>query len=145
MPRITRTVTTETPRQAVFSYLADFGNAPEWDPGTDQSIPRHSDGPGLGQIYDLVVTWGDRQLPMVYETTELVPGERVTFVGDGTTTTATDTLTFEDLPNGGTKVMYVADIALKWPYRVVEPFLGKKFTQLGDEAEASLTRTLASL
>ena len=145
MPRITRTVTTETPRQAVFSYLADFGNAPEWDPGTDQSIPRNSNGPGLGQIYDLVVTWGDRQLPMVYETTELVPGERVTFVGDGTTTTATDTLTFEDLPNGGTKVMYVADIALKWPYRVVEPFLGKKFTQLGDEAEASLTRTLASL
>lgn len=145
MPRITRTVTTEAPRQDVFSYLADFANAAEWDPGTEQSIPRNSGGAGLGQIYDLVVTWGDRILPMVYETTELVPGERVTFVGDGTTTTAIDTLTFEDLPSGGTEVQYMADISLKWPYRVVEPFMGKKFTQLGDETAASLNRTLASI
>ena len=145
MPRITRTLTTETPRQAVFSYLADFSNAAEWDPGTLESNPRTVDGPRIGQIYDLIVIWGDRQMPMVYETTELISGERVTFVGDGKTTRAADTLTFVDLPDGGTRVMYVADITLKWPYRVVEPFLGKKFTQLGDETEASLNRRLASI
>lgn len=145
MPRITRTIITETPRDTVFSYLADFGNAPEWDPGTAQSNQRHSGGARLGQVYDLVVTWGNRTLPMVYETTALLPGRQVTFAGDGSTTRAVDTLTFEDLPNGGTEVTYVADITLKWPYRVAEPFLGRKFAQLGDEAESSLTRILASL
>ncbi len=98
-----------------------------------------------GQVYDLVVTWGNRTLPMVYETTVLDPGERVTFVGDGSTTRAIDTLTFGDLPNGGTEITYTADITLKWPYRIAEPFLGRKFTELGDEAEASLSRVLASL
>jgi len=145
MPRITRTITTENQRHAVFSYLADFSNATEWDPGTERSEPRHPGGAHSGQVYDLVVTWGNRTLPMVYETTILEPDERVTFVGDGSTTKAVDTLTFDDLPNGGTKVTYVADITLKWPYRIVEPFLGKKFTELGDEAETSLNRVLASL
>jgi hypothetical protein len=145
MPRIARTIITDRPRDAVFSYLADFSHAAEWDPGTEKSIPRHPDRPALGQVYDLVVTWGSRTLPMVYEATELVPGERVTFVGEGSTTRAVDTLTFVDLPNGGTEVTYMADITLKWPYRVAEPFLGKKFTELGDEAEESLTRTLAAL
>jgi hypothetical protein len=145
MPRIIRTIATDRPRHAVFSYLADFSNAAEWDPGTETSKPRHSDAPALGQVYDLVVTWGSRTLPMVYAATELVPGERVTFVGEGSTTRAVDTLTFVDLPNGGTEVTYMADITLKWPYRVAEPFLGKKFTELGDEAEESLTRTLAAL
>jgi uncharacterized protein YndB with AHSA1/START domain len=145
MPRITRTITTDGSRDAVFAYLADFSHAAQWDPGTEKSTPRHPDGPSLGQVYDLIVTWGNRTLPMVYETTELVHGERVTFVGDGSTTRAVDTLTFTDLPDGGTEVTYVADITLKWPYRVAEPFLGKKFTELGDEAEESLTRVLASL
>lgn len=145
MPRITRTIITEKPREAVFSYLADFSNATEWDPGTEQSEPRHPGGAMPGQVYDLVVTWGSRTLPMVYETTVLEPGERVTFVGDGSTTRAIDTLTFNELPNGGTEVTYTADITLKWPYRIAEPFLGRKFTELGDEAETSLRRALAKL
>jgi hypothetical protein len=145
MARIVRTITTDRPRREVFSYLADFSNAVHWDPGTEQSIPRDADGPKVGQAYDLVVVWGSRKLPMVYETTELVDGERVTFVGDGSTTRAIDTLTFTDLPDGGTQVVYSADISLKWPYRISQPFLGGKFAELGDEAEESLIRVLSSL
>jgi hypothetical protein len=145
MPRIARTITTDKPRDEVFSYLADFSNAVHWDPGTEQSTPRDADGPKVGQVYDLVVVWGSRKLPMVYETTELVQGDRVTFVGDGSTTRAVDTLTFTDLSDGGTRVAYSADISLKWPYRISEPFLGAKFVELGDEAEESLTRVLSSL
>ena len=145
MPTIVRTVTTDKPRNEVFSYLADFTNAVHWDPGTERSVPRDAEGARVGQIYDLVVVWGSRKLSMVYETTELVPGELVTFVGDGSTTRAVDTLTFTDLPDTGTQIVYSADISLKWPYRVTQPFLGAKFTELGDEAEASLARVLASL
>lgn len=145
MPTITRTITTDKPRDQVFSYLADFANAVDWDPGTEQSVPRDTEGAHVGQVYDLMVVWGSRKLPMVYETTQLMPGEVVTFTGDGSTTTAVDTLTFTDLPDGGTQIVYSADISLKWPYRITQPFLGAKFTALGDEAEASLSRSLASL
>lgn len=145
MPTIVRTITTDKPKSEVFSYLADFTNAVHWDPGTEQSVPRDATGARVGQIYDLVVVWGSRKLSMIYETTELVPGDRVTFVGDGSTTRAVDTLTFSDLPDARTQIVYSADITLKWPYRVTEPFLGAKFTELGDEAEASLIRVLASL
>ncbi len=144
MPLIDRTITTSRSRSEVFAYLADFANAAEWDPGTTESIPRDASGPKMGQIYDLIITWGSRTFPMVYETTELIPNELVRFAGDGSTTRAIDTLSFEDLPNGGTKVLYSADITLKWPYRITEPFLGSKFRQLGDEAEESLTRVLAA-
>lgn len=145
MPTITRTITTDKPKSEVFSYLADFTNAVHWDPGTERSVPRDDSGARVGQIYDLIVVWGSRKLSMVYETTELIRGERVTFVGDGSTTRAVDTLAFSDLPDSGTQIVYSADITLKWPYRVVEPFLGAKFRQLGDKAEASLIRVLASL
>ena len=145
MPIITRTITSDKPRADVFSYLADFTNAVDWDPGTEQSIPRDLDGPRIGQVYDLIVVWGSRKLSMVYETTQLVPDELVTFAGDGSTTTAVDTLTFADLPDGGTQIIYSADISLKWPYRITQPFLGAKFTELGDEAEASLSRALQTL
>lgn len=145
MARIVRTITTDKPRDEVFRYLADFSNAIHWDPGTEQSKPRDPDGPKVGQVYDLVVVWGSRSLPMVYETSEFVHGERVTFAGEGSTTRAVDTLTFTDLPGGGTQVAYAADITLKWPYRISEPFLGAKFAALGDEAEESLTRVLSAL
>lgn len=145
MPTITRAITTDKPKSEVFSYLADFTNAVHWDPGTEESVPRDATGARVGQVYDLVVVWGSRRLSMVYETTEFVPGDRVTFVGDGSTTRAIDTLTFADLPDGGTQVIYSADITLKWPYRISQPLLGAKFTELGDEAEASLIRVLASL
>lgn len=145
VPLIKRTIATSRPRSDVFAYLVDFANAAEWDPGTAESIPRDASGPMVGQVYDLAITWGSRRFPMVYETTELIPNELVRFVGDGSTTRAVDTLSFEDLPNGGTKVLYSADITLKWPYRITEPFLSGKFKQLGDEAEESLTRVLGSL
>jgi hypothetical protein len=41
---VTRTFTVDKPADAVVSYLADFGNAVDWDPGT-QSCVRQDTGP----------------------------------------------------------------------------------------------------
>ncbi len=145
MPKIVRTIATDVPIERAFGYLADFSNNQEWDPGTESSVPRTSDGPGVGQSYDLIVMWGDRKLPMVYEVTDYQLNELITLVGDGSTTHAVDTMKFTALPSGGTEVTYIADIRLKGFLRAAEPFLGGKFKELGDHAEAGMAAALDRL
>ncbi len=145
MPKIIRTITTDAPVERVFSYLADFSNNQEWDPGTETSVARDDGGPRLGQIYDLVVTFGDRELEMVYEITAFKENRLVTLVGDGSTTHAIDTMEFAEVPDGGTVVTYTADIKLKGLLRLAEPFLGGKFKELGDKAEAGMAAQLGRL
>lgn len=138
MPIIKRTITTELPVDRVFPYLADFSNAEEWDPGTRSSIPLEDGEPAVGSAYDLVVTFGSRTLPMTYRITELETNKRLELVGDGSTTRAVDTMTFCPTADNGTVVTYQADIRLKGMLRFAEPFLGKKFDELGNEAESGL-------
>lgn len=145
MPTISRVITTEAPIEDVFAYLADFSNAPEWDPGTASSTPRDGGPPHVGEVYDLVVTWGSRSLDMQYEIVELEAPRLIKLVGEGSTTKAIDTMTLTEPADGGTAVHYEADIRLKGLLRFVEPLLGKKFDALGDEAEAGMARELAAL
>ena len=145
MPKLIRTMTTDAPIERVFAYLADFSNGPEWDPGQESSTARDDSGPRLGQVYDVMVLWGDRKLPMVYEVTAFKEPYLITLVGDGSTTHAIDTLEFVEAPDGGTAVTYTADIKLKGLLRVAEPFLGSKFTELADHAEAGIVKQLALL
>jgi uncharacterized protein YndB with AHSA1/START domain len=145
VPKIIRTITTDAPVERVFAYLADFSTNQEWDPGTKSSVARDASGPRLGQIYDLVVTFGDRELEMTYEITAFKENRLVTLVGDGSTTHAVDTMEFAEVPDGGTAVTYTADIKLKGLLRLAEPFLGGKFKELGDKAEAGMATQLGRL
>ena len=142
MPVIQRTIVTGATIEAAFAYLADFSNAAEWDPGTASSKARDGGPPKLGQIYDLVVTWGDRKLDMQYEIVELESPRLIRLLGEGSTTVADDTMALAPLPDGGTVVTYTADIRLRGPLRLVEPFLRSKFKSLGDEAERSMRAEL---
>lgn len=145
MPKLIRTVTTDAPIDRVFAYLADFSNSQEWDPGVTSSVARDDSGPRLGQVYDLVVTFGDRELEMVYEITAFKENRLVTLVGDGSTTHAVDTMEFSEVPDGGTAMTYTADIKLKGFLRLAEPFLGGKFKELIDKAEAGMAAQLGRL
>jgi len=145
MPKVIRTITTEAPIEDVFSYMADFSNGPEWDPTQESSVARDEGGPRLGQVYDVMVVWGDRKLPMVYEVTAYKPNHMITLTGDGSTTHAIDTLEFAEVSDGGTAVTYRADIHLKGALRLAEPFLGSKFKELFDNAEAGISEQLSRL
>ena len=145
MPKLVRTITTDAPLDRVFAYLADFSTNAEWDPGTESAVARDDDGPKLGQKYDLVVTFGDRKLDMVYEITALKENRLITLIGDGSTTHAIDTMEFSEVPDGGTSVTYIADIKLKGLLRLAEPFLRGKFNELGDKAEAGMAEQLRRL
>ena len=145
MPKLIRTVTTDAPIERVFAYLADFSNSQEWDPGVKSSVAGDAGGPRLGQVYDLVVTFGDRELEMTYEITAFKENRLVTLVGDGSTTHAVDTMEFAEVPDGGTAMTYTADIKLKGLLRFAEPFLGGRFKELIDEAEAGMATQLGRL
>ena len=145
MPKVSRTITTTAPIDEVFAYMADFSNGPEWDPTQESSVAREEGGPKLGQVYDIVVQWGDRKIDMVYEVTAYKPNHMITLVGDGSTTHAVDTLEFAEVSDGGTAVTYIADIRLKGLLRLGEPFLGSKFAELFDNAEAGIAKQLNKL
>lgn len=144
MARIQETVETDLPLDQTFSYVADLDNIEQWDPGVKRSSKR-SDGPvKVGSVYDLEVQYNGRAIPMTYTVTEYRPKEQIVFVGEGSTVHAVDTIDFAETPQG-TRVTYTADLTLKGILRLAQPFLGKKFEQIGWSAAAGLRDRLAEM
>ncbi len=141
--KIQRTVETTAAPAAVFAYLSDFSNTTEWDPGTVTTERVEGDG-GVGTVYRNVSEFNGRESELRYEVVELVPERRFALTGEGKAVHADDTMEFEAIPTG-TRVTYTADIRFKGALKLAEPFLGKAFTKLGDEAEAGLREAFAKL
>lgn len=141
--KIQRTVETTAAPGPVFAYLSDFTNTNEWDPGTISTERVEGDG-GVGTVYHNVSEFNGNKSELRYEVVDLVPERRIALKGEGKSVHADDTM--ELAPSGtGTRVTYTADIRLKGLLKVAEPFLGKAFKKLGDEAEEGLNKALAQL
>ncbi len=143
MPTITRTVVAAKPIDAVFTYLADFSNADEWDAGTVSCHKLSGDG-GVGTRYENVSSFLGRETTLVYEVQELVENQRLVLRGENKTVTAVDTLTFDEA-SGGTRVSYSADFTFHGIAGIATPLLKFPLNKLGDEAERSLATALARL
>jgi uncharacterized protein YndB with AHSA1/START domain len=145
---IERTVETATPLDKVFAYLSDFTTTTEWDPGTVRTTRVSGDG-GLGTTYHNVSSFRGRETELEYVVTELVEDRRFQLRGENKTLTATDTMTFEATPTGGTRVTYHADFRFKGLLGTVSPLLGPflspAFKKLGDEAQEGMQKALDGL
>jgi carbon monoxide dehydrogenase subunit G len=142
MTRIHEQIETRLPVQAAFDYVADFSNAPTWDPGTETS-ERLDGGPvGEGSRYRLGVHIGPRVRPMEYRITVHDAPRQVVLVGTGSGVTSTDDIRFEPLPSGGTRVDYRADIELGGLMGLVQPLFGSVFAKIGRNAAAGMRRAL---
>ncbi len=143
MTRLNERIRTRLPIEEAFSYLADFANSEEWDPGT-ATAARIGSGPvGVGSRYELGVRQGDRVVPMEYRITVHEPPRRVVLVGSGSGIEATDEIRFER-DGDETIVDYTADIRLTGLLRLVQPFLGGTFRKIAQDASDGIERTLAS-
>jgi carbon monoxide dehydrogenase subunit G len=143
MTRLNERIRTRLPIEEAFSYLADFANSQEWDPGV-ANARRIDQGPvGVGARYELGVRKGDRIVPMEYRITTYDPPHRVILVGSGSGVEATDEIRFER-QGGETVVDYTADINLTGLLRLVQPFIGGTFRTIAENAAAGISRTLAS-
>lgn len=139
--RLQETRQIDRPLEEVFAFTADFANAEKWDPGVSSSR-RVGNGPvGVGSRYDVMVSFGSRELPMTYEVTEWEPNARVVLVGSGETIEAMDEIRFE-AHGGGTVVHYVADLNFTNWIRFLGPLMAPLLVRVGRRALDGLVETL---
>ena len=108
MVRLHETIETSLPVERAFAFIADFSNAPRWDPGTASSDPIGDPTPRVGAEYRLGVRMGGRVAPMTYRIVEFQPDERVVLHGKGSSVSAVDEITFSGTPEG-TLIDYTAE------------------------------------
>jgi len=142
MVRLHETRLIERPVDEVFDYTADFENIEDWDPGVASS-KRIDEGPvGVGARFELMVTFGGSQIPMIYEITDYEENERVVLVGKGENIDAVDELSFEDQGDGRTMFDYKADLTFHNFIKYVAPLMGPVFKRVGEKAVDGLTEAL---
>ncbi|HUG46945.1 MAG TPA: SRPBCC family protein [Candidatus Limnocylindria bacterium] len=145
MPTLHERVETSLPIEQTFAFIGDFANSMVWDPGTVAS-ERIGDGPlEVGARYRLAVRMGPRTAPMEYRIVELDVPRRVVLFGSGSGVEARDDIRFEATPSGGTIVDYKADLKLVGFLRLLQPFAGKAFSEIGRKAAAGMREALAEL
>jgi hypothetical protein len=144
MTRLSEQIITEVSVEEAFAYTADFNNLDEWDPGIAQSAQIGDGQIGRGTSFDVLVAFGSRQIPMVYTITEFDPPHRVVLVGEGSSLTAIDEITFAEVPQG-TAITYTADLQFKGLMRLAVPFMGGIFREVGRKAVSGMSKALDRL
>jgi NAD(P)-dependent dehydrogenase (short-subunit alcohol dehydrogenase family) len=134
-----------SPRTAAecFAFVADFRNLPAWDPTADAANKITPGALGVGTIFEIVVMFGPRRLPMRYVISEFGPDRRVVLQGEGDEVSAVDEIRFEPLATG-TRVVYTADITLKSAGRLTEAAARPIVAFNGKRAMAGLRRVLGA-
>lgn len=133
----------EVPRSPAeaFAYVADFTTVADWDPGIHASRRVSGDGT-VGTVYEVQAEFRGQIVPFVYTVTAHEQDRRIVLEGVGARATSVDTIGFEPVGPGGTRITYSADFRLKGVLRIAEPLLGGTFRTLAANALAGLATKL---
>lgn len=102
------TIDVDADYKTSYSFLGDFANLPDWDPGI---VKVEKVTPGIlriGTQFTVYASFFGRTLPMTYELTEMTLNERVVYVGKGETVEVVDTIEFEESAVGS-RIKYKAE------------------------------------
>ncbi len=138
---IVRTVTVQRQIDEVFSYLLDFTNTEEWDPGTVHTTLKSGDG-GVGTEYHNVSRFMGRTTELTYTVEEVRAPTLLRLRGENKTLVANDTMSLRATPSGGTELTYRATFTFKGMARLIAPLTAPAFWNLGNKAEQSLLKVL---
>ena len=144
MIRLTEAAVTTLSRDDAFRHIGDFGNVPRWDPGVISAEKVTPGDPSVGTAYDLIVSYGGREVEMQYVITEYEAGAKIVLEGTGSTVKAVDVIDFID-EGEGTLVTYTADLSLTGLARFAEPFMKGRLSRVGEQAGIGLRRWLNEL
>ncbi|MDQ6810746.1 MAG: SRPBCC family protein [Actinomycetota bacterium] len=136
-------IDTQLPPEEVFAYLSDFSTTQEWDPGVVEAERLGEGAVGEGAEFRLVATFLGRETTLTYRIVEHDVPSAVTFRGENSTVVSLDRITCEP-SDGGTRITYDADLALKGPLKLADPLLARAFNRVGDRALAGLRATLGA-
>jgi carbon monoxide dehydrogenase subunit G len=140
MVDVSRTFTVEIPPEVAVDYLADFGNAEEWDPGT-VSCTRIDSGPvEPGARWHNVSKILGRQTELIYVLTEK-RADRVTLEGRNKTATSVDRIEVH-AASGGSRLVYRARIRFHGLARLADPLMRFVFERLAGKTVDQMTRAL---
>lgn len=140
MVRVTRSTTVAAQPAVVLAYLADFGNAPEWDPGT-VSCTRLDDGPvAVGARWHNVSRVLGRQTELEYRLTDL-DEQRLRLEGRNQTATSVEAISAEPT-EAGTLITYRATITFHGLARLADPLMRLYFERLGDPTIVQIARAV---
>lgn len=132
---------TQRPPERMFAYLSDFSTTAEWDPGVIEAERLGEEPVREGTEFRLLASFLGRKTPLTYRIVEYHPPSAVTFRGESPTVVSLDRITFEP-SNGGTRITYDADLALKGALKLADPLLRVAFKRVGARALAGLRSTL---
>ena len=143
-PSVSRTFTTTASLQATYDYLRDFTHAAEWDPGTRTCT--RTDGLPLqvGSRWDNTSEFLGRETELVYRLERWEP-DHLVFVGENSSATTTDDLTFTAPTPQSTEIRYHADFDFHGVAALAGPLMKPALAKLADETVQQMTRTLESL
>jgi hypothetical protein len=144
MPRYCATIRTPADVESVFTSLARFDRAAEWDPGVAAGALLTEGPVGPGSRFRLVVRFLGRSLTLDYEVVEFEPRSRLALRAETGLIRSTDTITF-GADDRGTIVRYEAVLDAKGWVRLAGPLLGLGFRRIGDRAAAGLRAHLNRL
>lgn len=143
MTTTTRTFTVTPTPQVVLDYLQDFGNAVEWDPGTEECTRKDSGPVGVGSVWHNKSKIAGVHTELEY-TLRSRTDSTVVLVGENDTATSTDTI--EVVPEGtGSRVTYTSEVEMHGAAKLATPIVKLVFEKLGNDTEDQMTEALNRL
>jgi carbon monoxide dehydrogenase subunit G len=148
MVHVTRTFTVDRPVAAVVAYLADFGNAEQWDPGT-VTCTRTDSGPvQVGASWRNVSKVLGATSELDYRLDRLDPGH-IVLVGrhvKGTADSVDDISVRPDPTDAGrSEVTYEATITFHGLAKLAAPVMQLEFEKLGNQTVDGMRAAVAAL
>jgi carbon monoxide dehydrogenase subunit G len=134
---VTKVRTALSPQDA-FAYMADLRNFAEWDPGVKKVVQVTGNGGGPATSFDVTVSG----TTLRYVTREFQAPVNLLVVAESGTLVSTDRVTVEAV-EGGSVVIYDADLRLKGVLRLADPLLKLAFGRIGGRAASGLRTALA--
>jgi carbon monoxide dehydrogenase subunit G len=140
MPTVSRTFPVEAAPNVVVPYLADFGNAEQWDPGTEQCT-RIDTGPvRVGSSWHNKSKIAGVSTELTY-VLEALTTDQVVLVGRNDTATSTETI--EVTPAGsGSSITYTNQVEFNGAAKVAAPLAKIAFEKIGRDLVKQLTDVL---
>ena len=143
MVAVSRTFAVDKDPATVLAYLADFSNAPAWDPGTVTCVPKDDSPVALGKTWLNTSKIAGVTTQLDYTITEL-DDHHVRLIGKNKTATSSDKMTVRPHAKGA-EVTYDAVIDFNGAAKLGTPIIRLVFEYLGNKVVTGITREVAAL
>jgi carbon monoxide dehydrogenase subunit G len=140
MVNVSRTFTVLASQELAVDYLADFGNAVEWDPGTVSCTRIDGGALAPGARWRNVSKFLGRETELSYTLVEKRP-DGVVLVGSNKTATSVDDVRVTPA-HAGSRIVYNATIRFHGMAKLVDPLMRLVFERLAAKTAEQMTQAL---